>query len=211
MADDKKNLYYLEELSDYKVESDDPDVRGWKVKDAEGRDIGKVDNLLVNKEKEKVVYLDVEVDQSILAADHKPYANSAKGEVHEFINKDGEDHLIIPTGLAGINADEKFVYTDRINHRTFAETKRIEKGAAIDRDYELLVLESYNRNRSNPESNEGRVTDNRRQEEVDREPGDGDPRLDKGVTATYHGGKSPTGKQRDFYDRDEFDRRNYRK
>ena len=211
MADDKKNLFYLEELSDYKVESDDPDVRGWKVQDADGRVIGKVDNLLVNKEKEKVVYLDVEVDRSIIEADHKPYGKSAKDDVHEFINKEGENHLIIPIGLAGVNTDEKYVYTDKINHRTFAETKRIEKGAAIDRDYELLVLESYNRNRRNSGSNEDRVAADDRKEEVDREPGAGDPRLDKGITATYEGGKSPTGEQRDFYDRDEFDRRNSRK
>lgn len=32
-----KNLYYLDELSDYKVSSDDSDVRGWEVKDTDER------------------------------------------------------------------------------------------------------------------------------------------------------------------------------
>ena len=214
MADDKKrkNLYYLHELSDYKVESDDPDVRGWKVKDVDGRVVGKVDNLLVNKEKEKVVYLDVEVDKSIIEADHKPFGKPASGDVHEFINKDGENHLIIPIGLASLNTDEKYVYTDRINHDTFAKTKRMEKGATIDRDYELVVLESYNRDRDIPGSNADRTATDRRNEERDREPGAEDPRLDKGLTSTYQGGKEPAGGQReDFYERDEFDRKNYRR
>ncbi len=44
-----------------------------------------------------------------------------------------------------MNDDDNYVYTDRINHRTFAETKRIEKGANVNRDYEVVVLESYDR------------------------------------------------------------------
>jgi hypothetical protein len=143
----RKHLFYLDELSDFKVDSDDPDVRGWPVKDADNNVVGKVDNLLVNKEKRRVVYLDVEVDKSILDANHKPYGKPASGDVHEFINKEGENHLILPIGLARLNVDDKFVYTDRIDHRTFAETKRYEKGHDIDRDYEVVVLESYNRER----------------------------------------------------------------
>lgn len=208
MADDKKNLYYLHELSDYKVESDDPDVRGWKVKDADGRTVGKVDNLLVNKEKEKVVYLDVEVDESILEANHKPYGKPARSDVHEFINEEGENHLIIPIGLAGVNTDEKYVYTDRIDHRTFAETKRMRKGATIDRDYELLVLDSYNRDqKSRGDNNGNEAAVNAEREEENPEPGAGDPRLDKGLAATFQEGEE----QRDFYDREEFDRRDYRR
>ncbi|SKB80176.1 PRC-barrel domain-containing protein [Salegentibacter salinarum] len=140
-----KHLFYLNELSDYKVSSDDPDVRGWKVKDVDQRIIGKVDNLLVNKNTERVVYLDVEVDKSILEANHDPYRSSASEGVHEFVNKDGEEHLIIPIGLVKLNEDDKFIYTDKVNHRTFAETKRKRKAANIDREYEEVVLASYNR------------------------------------------------------------------
>ncbi|MFD2519096.1 photosystem reaction center subunit H [Salinimicrobium flavum] len=145
MKEKKKHLYYLNELSDYKVDSDDPDVRGWKVKDVDNRTIGHVDNLLVSPERKRVVYLDVEVEKSIIDANHDPYGKPASGDIHEFINKEGENHLIIPIGLARLNLDDKYVYTDRINHQTFAETKRMEKGYNIDRDYEVVVLESYNR------------------------------------------------------------------
>lgn len=144
-TNNQRNLYYLEELSDYTVADSDKDVRGWEVKDADGRVIGKVDNLLVNKHTERVVYLDVEVDASIIEANHKPYSAKAIDGVHDFINEDGENHLIIPIGLANLNLESEIVFTDNVNHRTFAETKRVRKGAAIDRDYEHLVLDNYNR------------------------------------------------------------------
>ena len=152
MTEKRKNLYYLDELSDYKVSSEDPDVRGWDVKDKDNRVIGKVDNLLVNKVREQVVYLDVEVDETIIEANHDPYGNPANSEVHEFINKDGEEHIIIPVGLVSLDEDKKYVYTDRIDHQTFSETKRIQKGTPVERDYEVIVLESYDRF-GDPESN----------------------------------------------------------
>lgn len=140
-----KTLYYLNELSDYKVAEGDPDIRGWKVNDRDQRTIGKVDNLLVNKNTQRVVYIDVEVDSSIIDANHIPYSKSANDGVHEFLNKDGENHLIIPIGMVTLDEDSKKVHTQNINHQTFAETKRTVKNHNIDRDYELWVLESYNR------------------------------------------------------------------
>lgn len=149
-----KHLFYLNELSDYKVASDDPDVRGWPVKDKDNRVIGKVDNLLVNKNTERVVYLDVEVDNSIIEANHDPYGKAADDDIKEFINKEGENHIIVPVGLVRLNEDQNFVYTDRIDHRTFAETKRFEKGATVNREYEVVVLDTYNRDdRTNSDRN----------------------------------------------------------
>lgn len=228
MTEKKKHLYYLNELSDFKVDSDDPDVRGWKVKDVDNRVVGKVDNLLVSKEKKRVVYLDVEVDKSIIDANHDPYGKPASGDVHEFMNKDGENHLILPIGLARLNRDEKYVYTDSIDHRTFAETKRKEKGADVDRDYEVVVLESYNRDRDrenldeadyrgreetvNPKRdldeyerkrmvNEDDVYDEKTASRRDEDTGTYEDRREKG--------RIPDDDS--FYDRGEFDRDKYRK
>ncbi len=55
MTDKNKNLYYLHELSDYKVADNYADVRGWEVKDAGNRTIGQVEGLIVNKKAERVV------------------------------------------------------------------------------------------------------------------------------------------------------------
>lgn len=146
MDNHNKNLYYLHELSDYTVDDGYADVRGWEVKDKDLRVIGKVDNLLVNKKTERVVYLDVELDTSVIDANHQPYSSASRNDgVHEFLNEDGENHLIIPIGLAILNEDDKKVYTKSIDHKTFAETKRVKKNTAINRDYETQVLGSYNR------------------------------------------------------------------
>ncbi len=141
----EKNLYYLSELTDYKISSGYPDVRGWDVKDNDNRVIGKIDNLLVDKVTERVVYLDVEVDESIIDARHDPYGTPANSDIREFVNKDGENHVIVPIGLVDLHKEKDYVFTGSIDHRTFAETKRIGKGVAIDRDYEVIVLDSYGR------------------------------------------------------------------
>lgn len=138
-----KSLFYLEELRDYKVVDDDKDVRGWNVKDKDGRTIGEVNSLLVNKNTERVVYLDVEADKSLIEANYKPYSSKADEGVHDFINEDDENHVIIPIGMAHLDLDNKIVSTKQINHDTFARTKRLKKGAPIHRDYEVMILDTH--------------------------------------------------------------------
>lgn len=227
--ENRKHLYYLHELSDFKVDSDDPDVRGWPVKDVDNRVVGKVDNLLVSKEKKRVVYLDVEVDKSIIDANHDPYGSPASADVHEFINKDGENHLILPIGLARLNVDDKFVYTDKIDHKTFAETKRMEKGYDVDREYEVVVLDSYNRDFDDDDRNLDQDAERRRMQEADRDRNRDLTDKDRTVTdrdRIERDRDSLTGRDSDrpsdrrdsgrlsdddsFYDRGEFDRTKYR-
>ena len=139
----EKNLFYLHELSDYKVASDYPDVRGWEIKDASGRVVGKVDGLLVNKKAKRVVYLDVEVIASIIEDGRVALESSASDGVHEFINKEGENHLIVPIGLVEIFEDEKQLQSKEIDYDMFTNTKRFSKGSSFDRDYEVSVHRQY--------------------------------------------------------------------
>lgn len=210
MAEDKKNLYYLHELSDYKIASGDPDVRGWDVKDADNRVIGKVDNLLVNRRKNRVVYLDVEVDQTIIDANHDPYGKPANEEVHEFINAEGENHIIIPVGLVGINEDQNFVFTETINHQTFAETKRFTKGKAVDREYETAVLESYDRF-GDPDKRKRELEE--KEKKFDTRPDDSyDEDFRSEETKRRRGELSDSDFDDDyFYDRQEFDDTHFRR
>ncbi|GGW45482.1 PRC-barrel domain-containing protein [Arenibacter certesii] len=145
MKTNEKHLYYLSELSDYKVDPNYTNVHGWPVKDAALRTIGTVTNLLVNKKTERVVYLDVEVDASIIDANHDPYRRSANLETREYINEEGENHIIIPIGLVDIDTVKKHVFTEIIDHQTFAETKRIRPNTIIEKDYESDVLNSFRR------------------------------------------------------------------
>ncbi len=143
MTDKNKNLYYLHELSDYKVADDYADVRDWEVIDADKRTIGKVDGLLVNKDAERVVYLDVEVDTSLIEAGHQSYASPANEGVHEFLNEDGENHLIIPIGMVTLDEENEKVHANQIEYTTFSKTKRFKKGVDLERSYELMVLLNY--------------------------------------------------------------------
>lgn len=153
----EKNLYYLHELSDYKIASDYPDVRGWEVRDAENKLIGKVDNLLVNKKAKRVVYLDVEVDDSILKEGSETLTASASEGVHGFINKDGEDHLIIPIGLVALDEENDVVRASEIGYDTFRNTKRFTKGSIVEPGYELVVYKQYS---PSAEVNDETVVDN---------------------------------------------------
>jgi len=143
MTDTNKNLFYLDELSGYKVAENYSDVRGWDVKDANNRTIGKVDHLLVNKIAERVVYLDVEVDTTLIEDGHNTYQDRVSEGVHEFLNKEGENHLIIPIGMATLDEENKLVNTNQIDSSTFAKTKRFRKGDAIYFGYELNVIRHY--------------------------------------------------------------------
>ncbi|WP_255069890.1 PRC-barrel domain-containing protein [Lacihabitans sp. LS3-19] len=139
----EKNLFNLDELTDYKVAEGYSDVRGWEVKDANDRVVGKVDHLLVSKSAERVVYLDVEVDESLIEEGFKTYKDAANGGVHEFLNKEGENHLIIPIGMAKLDKENKIVNTDKIDSATFSKAKRFKKGDVIDFEYEMIIVGYY--------------------------------------------------------------------
>jgi hypothetical protein len=156
MDKDKKDLFYLDELSDYEVAENYTDVRGWDVKDVDGRVVGFVDNLLVSKSAERVVYLDVEVDATIIEKGHDVYGKSSTG-MHEFLNKEGENHLIIPIGMATISRDRNDVVTNEITHDSFSKTKRFAKGFLINPDYEVGMYTNY---RNEPDGNKITFDDN---------------------------------------------------
>jgi hypothetical protein len=143
MKKENKDLYYLHDLSDYKVAEDYPDIRGWKLQDASHREIGEVEGLLVSKSAERVVYLDIEVNDDLIREGHEVYGKPTADGVHEFLNKDGEDHLIVPIGLVDIDEDAKIVFSNRVDYNRFSSASRFSKENNISRDYELSVYKAY--------------------------------------------------------------------
>lgn len=143
MKNENKDLYYLHDLSDYKVAENYPDVRGWKLQDSLHREIGEVHGLLVSKAAEKVVYLDVEVNAELIKEGHETYGKPTAKGVHEFLNKDGENHLIVPIGIVDIDTDAKIVFSNDIDYHSFSATSRFSKDNHISRDYELGVYKTY--------------------------------------------------------------------
>lgn len=143
MTTKHRTLFNLDELTDYKVANNYSDVRGWEVRDTDNRSVGKVDHLLVNMATERVVYLDVEVDPTLIEEGFKTYQSSVSDGVHEFLNKEGENHLIIPIGMAAIDSAHKWVTTTHIDRLTFTKAKRFRKGDHLPFPYELNLMRHY--------------------------------------------------------------------
>jgi len=64
---DTANLMPLSRMSDFKVSDNDQDIRGWKVVARDGDTIGKVDELLIDTTAQRVRYLGVDLDRSLLS------------------------------------------------------------------------------------------------------------------------------------------------
>jgi hypothetical protein len=144
MENKDRNLYRLDELSDYKIASNYSDVRGWKIVDADNRTIGTIDNLWVNKDMKRVVYLDVKADKTLIEdSRNEVHEAIAKDNGREFIYKDGDSHVIIPIGSVSINKDTKTVMANSIGYDTFRNTSRYNSQHNFDREYERRVMKSY--------------------------------------------------------------------
>lgn len=144
MENKDRNLYRLDELSDYKIASNYSDVRGWKIVDADNRTIGTIDNLWVNKDMKRVVYLDVKADKALIEDSRNVIHDAISNEnTDEFIYKDGDSHVIIPIGSVSINKDTKIVMANGIGYDTFRNTSRYNRQSNFNRDYERRVMKSY--------------------------------------------------------------------
>ena len=69
VADVPSRIASLSELDDYEVADGYPEVRGWNVRDAADRSIGRVHDLLVDVGALRVRYLDVELDPKFAVPD----------------------------------------------------------------------------------------------------------------------------------------------
>lgn len=92
-ADDIRGTVPLSELDDFKVADSAPDVRGWDVATEDGREFGKVKELLVDTEQMRVRYLSIELDRKV-AGDR------------------GDRRILVPVGTARLDDDNDRVIVD---------------------------------------------------------------------------------------------------
>jgi hypothetical protein len=147
--DENRRLHFLTDLDDYKVASGDPDVRGWEVVDVNNKPVGKVDNLLVDIRREKVRYLDVDLNQEIINENHDPLENNNATGVHEYIKDGGDVHMIVPIGLARVDGSNKKVISDEINRNILEKGHVHRKGEIIRPEYERNVIDCIRANDPN--------------------------------------------------------------
>lgn len=106
----------LSDLDDYQVADGAPDVRGWDVATRDGRDIGKVKELLVDPAQMRVRYLCVELDDELAA---------------------GRDdrRVLIPVGSAQLDDDDDVVFINGMDVAAIGALPGY-RGGAPDRDFE---------------------------------------------------------------------------
>ena len=124
IQNDNRHLYRLHELKDYKVASDDPDVRGWEILDRDNERFGTVKELIVDPEKKKVRYLDVEPSSDLSGA--------------------GNERLLIPIGVAKLDNDHKIVIVNGVDKDALTSFP-LYSGDVVPRKYEIEVVERFNR------------------------------------------------------------------
>jgi sporulation protein YlmC with PRC-barrel domain len=126
--DDLDRVVPLDELDDFRVSRDDPDPRGWEVVAADGRKIGEVDELLVDTGAMKVRYLDVDLDDGLVAGAH-------------------DRHVLVPIGYARLDRDHDRVIVDEITSHDLRAIPAYDHGP-ITRDFETSVRDSWRRDRA---------------------------------------------------------------
>ena len=124
IQNDNRHLYRLNELKDYKVASDDPDVRGWEILDRDNQKFGTIKELIVDPEKKKARYLDVEPSG-------------------DFSSRKGDERLLIPIGVARLDKDHNNAIVNVIDKDALTSYP-LYSGDAVTRDYEVEVVERFN-------------------------------------------------------------------
>ncbi len=60
----RSGLFPLSELKKFRIAKGEPDIRGWEVRTLNGRNVGEVDDLLVDPESGEVVFMEVGMNNS---------------------------------------------------------------------------------------------------------------------------------------------------
>lgn len=115
-------LRRLSAMDDFRVAAGAPDPRGWQVTAADGVEIGRVRDLIFDREALRVRYLDVEIDAA------------APGT--------GERHVLLPIGRARLHESEDRVIVSGLPAASVAALPRY-GGADFDREYESAVRRGF--------------------------------------------------------------------
>lgn len=102
-------LARLEDLGDYEIADGQPDIRGWKVRTADGTIVGKVDNLIADPQALEVRFIEMTVNGDI------PDAGD-------------DDRVLIPIESARLNDDDDTVLVDRLTPSQLGAIPRCGRG-----------------------------------------------------------------------------------
>jgi sporulation protein YlmC with PRC-barrel domain len=112
-------LVHSHDLDHFKIPDGDPDPRGWDVRTADGRDLGKVSDLLVDTETGRVRYLELAVDKDAVKAGAREYYLIPIGEARL---DDARDDVVVNLSAADL-ADVPVYERGRVS-RTYEQSLR---------------------------------------------------------------------------------------
>jgi len=133
------SLERLQNLKNFEVDPNHPDVRGWEVKTSDRRRLGIVDSLIADTATKEVHYLEVDLDDAV-ANDEAPLKNKqpgSAGSTHVKVGAGGEQHLVVPIGAARVESDEDAVIIESIAVEKLHSAPRIAKDEKISPEHEL--------------------------------------------------------------------------
>ncbi len=104
---ERKGLYKLKDLKNYKIVKPDSDVRGWDVFSNDKKNIGIIDEIIVDPKLKKVCYLDIYLHSDIKT-------------------KNGNRHLFVPVNTIKFDLIKESVYLTNI--KTVISLRKIEPG-----------------------------------------------------------------------------------
>ncbi len=114
--------------SDFEIADGQPNIKGWDVKDAQGKQIGDVDDLIFNPNNDKVVYLVVDQDDNELdlTEDKKVLIPIGLAELHE------KDDDVILSSITAAQLNQLPAYEKgNITSETESTIRNILSGGAV--------------------------------------------------------------------------------
>ncbi|HEY0513164.1 MAG TPA: PRC-barrel domain-containing protein [Thermoanaerobaculia bacterium] len=153
----------LRRLHSYRIAEGDPDVRGWRVLGADGKAIGEVDELLVDREALRVRYLDVTLDSSLFGdAVTAPVSEAARSVssqmaeafvrgtlsetenalVPEHLQDRDTRHVLIPIGNARLDPEHDRIVVEGLRAAD-APGLPDYHGQPVSRDFEAGVRQRF--------------------------------------------------------------------
>jgi sporulation protein YlmC with PRC-barrel domain len=93
-TEDGVRIAPLSDLRDFEVAEGYPDIRGWRVDSADGREVGKVHDLLIDIDNMRTRYLDVRLTKELAASPRDRDVLVPIGTAH--IVEDGEHRIQVP-------------------------------------------------------------------------------------------------------------------
>ncbi|MFN3403706.1 MAG: PRC-barrel domain-containing protein [Cytophagaceae bacterium] len=115
-------LIRLNETDEYEISEGYVDIRNWNITSGTGENVGKVYDLIVDKIKMEVRYVDV------LAS-------------AELSHSGGERHLLIPIGMVKINYDDEVIVAEQLDKQLLQKYPEF-RGGPIALDYEHSLVET---------------------------------------------------------------------